>query len=48
MDNILLFAVLLVFAYILFYFRGRYYLREGYTNLVSAMKTQPTKGNYIV
>jgi hypothetical protein len=30
MDSVVLLSILVAFAYILFYIRGRYYLREGY------------------
>lgn len=35
MDSIVLMSLLFVFAYIVLYIKGRYYLREGYTNMLT-------------
>jgi len=48
MNSIVLIIFVLVFAYIILYFRGRYYLREGYQTFVSGASNQTRQGNYIV
>jgi hypothetical protein len=45
MDSIVLMSLLFVFAYIVLYIRGRYYLREGYTN-VHTQYYRPTNDNW--
>ena len=43
-STIALFSVILVFAYIVLYLRGRHYLREGYMNNSPILYMHETMG----
>lgn len=46
MDSIVLMSLLFVFAYILLYIKGRYYLREGYTNVPTIQYYRPANDQW--